>query len=119
MQYRRRLRSRIVLSFLIFGTLLSVLFALSALFLQNYLEDQLIGATLEKELADYVNQLRLDPTVVEPFYTRIQGYITRPGDPNQTVNTEFRELTAGVHDVKTAQGVFKAAEAKMRIFGFS
>jgi signal transduction histidine kinase len=112
MQYRRRLRSRIVLSFLIFGTLLSVLFALSALFLQNYLEDQLIGATLEKELADYVNQLRLDPTVVEPFYTRIQGYITRPGDPNQTVNTEFRELTAGVHDVRTAQGVFKAAVSK-------
>jgi signal transduction histidine kinase len=112
MQYRRRLRSRIVLSFLIFGTLLSVLFALSTMLLQNYLEDQLIGATLQKEVADYVNQLRLDPTVVEPFYTRIQGYITRPGDPNQTVNVDFRELPAGVHDVKTGSGVFKAAVSK-------
>ncbi len=112
MQYRRRLRSRIVLSFLIFGTLLSVLFALSTLLLQNYLEDQLIGATLEKELTDYVNQLRLDPTVVEPFYTRIQGYITRPGDPNQTVNAEFRELSAGVHDVETGNRVYKAAVSK-------
>jgi signal transduction histidine kinase len=109
MLYRRRLRSRIVLSFLIFGTLLSVLFALSTLFLQNYLEDQLIGATLKQELDDYVTQLRLDPTVVEPFYTRIQGYITRPGDPNRTVSAQVRTLPSGVHDVQMAGGAFKAA----------
>jgi signal transduction histidine kinase len=112
MQFRRRLRSRIVLSFLLFGTLLSALFALSTLFLQNYLEDQLIGATLKKELDDYVTQLRLDPSVIEPFYTRIQGYITRPGDPNHTVNAEVRNLPTGVHDVQTANGVFKAAVRK-------
>jgi len=112
MLYRRRLRSRIVLSFLIFGTLLSVLFALSTLFLQNYLEDQLIGATLKQELDDYVTQLRLDPTVVEPFYTRIQGYITRPGDPNQTVSAQVRTLPSGVHDVQMAGGAFKAAVRK-------
>ena len=112
MLYRRRLRSRIVLSFLLFGTLLSALFALSTLFLQNYLEDTLIGATLKQELDDYVTQLRLDPTVVEPFYTRIQGYIVRPGDPNQTVSTQVRELPTGVHDVKTSAGVFKAAVRK-------
>jgi signal transduction histidine kinase len=112
MQYRRRLRSRIVLSFLLFGTLLSVLFALSTLFLQNYLEDQLIGATLQQELDDYVEQLLLDPSVVEPFYTRIQGYITRPGDPNQTVSAQIRGLPSGVHDVSTGLGVFKAAVRK-------
>ena len=112
MLYRRRLRSRIVLSFLIFGTLLSVLFALSTLFLQNYLEDQLIGATLKQELDDYVTQLRLDPTLVEPFYTRIQGYITRPGDPNRTVSAQVRTLPSGVHDVQMAGGAFKAAVRK-------
>jgi len=112
MLYRRRLRSRIVLSFLIFGTLLSVLFALSTLFLQNYLEDQLIGATLKQELDDYVTQLRVDPTVVEPFYTRIQGYITRPGDPNKTVNAQVRTLPSGVHDVQMTGGAFKAAVRK-------
>jgi len=112
MLYRRRLRSRIVLSFLLFGTLLSALFAISTLFLQNYLEDELIGATLEQELDDYINQLRLDPTVVEPFYTRIQGYVTRPGDPNQTVDAEFRELPVGVHNVKIGSAVFKAAVRK-------
>ena len=112
MKFRRRLRSRIILSFVLFGTLLSVLFALSTLFLQNYLEDQLIGATLQEELDDYVNQLRLDPTVVEPFYTRIQGYVTRPGDPNHTVAADFRELPTGVHDVRSGADVFKAAVRK-------
>jgi signal transduction histidine kinase len=112
MQYRRRLRSRIVLSFLIFGTLLSVLFALSTLFLQNYLEDELIGATLEQELDDYISQLRLDPTVVEPFYTRIQGYVTRPGDPNETVDADIRELDSGLHNVRIGNAVFKAAVRK-------
>jgi hypothetical protein len=86
MRYRRRLRSRIVFSFLALGTLLSGMLALSVLFLQNYLEDQLIGATLAQELDDYVAQLREDPNVVEPFYTRIQGYVTRPGDPNRSVS---------------------------------
>ncbi len=112
MYYRRRLRSRIVLSFLLFGTLLSVLFAISTLFLQNYLEDELIGATLEQELDDYIHQLRLDPTVVEPFYTRIQGYVTRPGDPNQTVDADIRELPVGVHNVRIGSDVFKAAVRK-------
>ena len=112
MQYRRRLRSRIIVFFLVFGTLLSALFALSAVLLQNYVEDQLIGTTLKQELDDYVDQLRLDPTVVEPFYTRIQGYITRPGDPNETVSPEVRNLPAGVHDVPIGGEMYKAAVRK-------
>jgi signal transduction histidine kinase len=112
MKYRRRLRSRIVFSFLVFGTLLSGSFALSALFLQDYLEDELIGTTLEQELDDYVAQLRQDPTVVEPFYTRIQGYVTRPGDPNRSVSSQVRNLPAGIHEVETASGIFKAAVRK-------
>jgi len=112
MQYRRRLRSRIIVFFLVFGTLLSALFALSAVLLQNYVEDELIGTTLKQELDDYVDQLRLDPTVVEPFYTRIQGYITRPGDPNETVSPEVRNLPAGVHDVPIGGEMYKAAVRK-------
>jgi len=112
MLYRRRLRSRIVLSFLLLGTLLSALFAVSSLALQDYLEDQLIGATLAQELDDYVRQLRIDPSVVEPFYTRIQGYITRPGDPNHTVSEEVSGLSTGVHEVEISGGVFKVAVRK-------
>ncbi len=112
MQYRRRLRSRITFSFLLFGTVLSGLFAISTLFLQNYYEDQLIGATLKQELDDYLVQLHDDPSLLEPFSTRIQGFVTRPGDPNRSVSAQIRNLDSGVHEVETAAGYFKAAVRK-------
>lgn len=112
MLYRRRLRSRIIFSFLLFGTLLSALFAISTLFLQSYLEDELIGSTLKQELDDYLVQLHKDPTVVEPFHTRIQGFVTRPGDPHHSVPAQIRNLDTGVHEVETAEGYFKAAVRK-------
>ncbi len=112
MLYRRRLRSRIIFSFLLFGTLLSGLFAISTLFLQSTLEDELIGSTLKQELDDYLVQLRKDPTLVEPFHTRIQGFMTRPGDPNHSVVAQIRELEPGVHEVETPEGYFKAAVRK-------
>lgn len=112
MQYRRRLRSRIIVSFLLFGTLLSGLFAVSTLLVQDSLENELIGSTLKQELDDYLVQLRRDPTLVEPFHTRIQGFVTRPGDPNHSVSAQIRSLDVGVHDVETAEGFFKAAVRK-------
>lgn len=112
MRFRRRLRSRIIFSFLLLGTLLSGLLAVSVLSLQSYLEAELIGSTLEQELDDYVRQLREDPTLVEPFYTRIQGYVTRPGDPNGSVAAPFRQLPTGVHDVRIGGVDFKAAVRK-------
>jgi len=112
MLYKRRLRSRIVFSFLLFGTLLSGLFAISTFFLQSNLEDELIGSTLKQELDDYLVQLHKDPTLVEPFHTRIQGFVTRPGDPNHRVMAQIRNLDTGVHEVQTGEGYFKAAVRK-------
>ena len=111
MKFRRRLRSRLILSFLVFGTLLSVLFAGAALFLQNWLEDALIANTLAVEVDQYITDLRRDPTLVEPFYTRIQGYVTRP-ERADIVPLPFRDLPAGVHDVRTDSAYYKAAVRK-------
>jgi len=111
MKFRRRLRSRLILSFLVFGTLLSVLFAASALFLQSWLEDALISRTLVDEVDQYVVQLREDPTVVEPFGSRVQGYVTRPNRA-EIVPADFRDLPAGVHSVHSDGAVFKAAVRK-------
>ncbi|MCA1778784.1 MAG: HAMP domain-containing histidine kinase, partial [Xanthomonadaceae bacterium] len=115
MKFRRRLRSRLILSFLIFGTLLSVLFAGAALFLQNWLEDALIANTLADEVDQYITDLRADPTLVEPFYTRLQGYVTRP-ERADIVPEPFRELSSGVHDVRTEEAHYKAAVRKDQDF---
>ncbi|MCF6226334.1 MAG: HAMP domain-containing histidine kinase [Xanthomonadales bacterium] len=111
MRYRRRLRSRIILSFLLFGTLLSGLFALSTLVLQDYLENQLVAETLKKEVDDYIQTLRLNPGVREPFHTRIEGYVTAPGKA-EIVPTIFRDLPAGVHKVSNDSGTWRAAIRK-------
>ncbi|GAB4189915.1 MAG: HAMP domain-containing sensor histidine kinase [Wenzhouxiangellaceae bacterium] len=111
MQYRRRLRSRIIVSFLIFGTVLSGLFAISAFILQDYITDQLISRTLEDELDSYVLQLRRDPSVVEPFSTRIDGYVTRPGRA-EIVPAVFRDLPTGVHEVDNGGKSYRAAIRK-------
>jgi len=108
---RHRLRSRIVFSMLIFGTLLSAMFALSALLLQEYVTDQLISDTLREEVDQYLRQLRVDPTSAEPFYSRIEGFVTRPGQAD-IVPIEFRDLPSGVHEVSTARGEFRAAVRK-------
>ncbi len=115
MKFRRRLRSRLILSFLLFGTLLSVLFAVAAILLQSWLEDALIARTLADEVDQYISDLRLDPTLVEPFYSRIQGYVTRPGRPD-IVPEPFRDLPSGVHSVRTGDAHFKAAVAKEHDF---
>lgn len=111
MQLRHRLRSRIIVSFLLFGTLLSVLFAAAVLLLQSAIEDALIARTLEQELDQYMEELRKDPSVLEPFYSRIQGYVTRPGHPD-IVPEAFQDLPTGVHDVTTGSAIYKAAVRK-------
>jgi signal transduction histidine kinase len=111
MQFRRRLKSRIIASFVAFGTLVSVLFAAAVMFLQAWLEDALIARTLEQELGQYLTELRQDPSLVEPFYSRIQGYVTRPGRA-EIVPEAFRMLPAGVHDVISNGASYKAAVRK-------
>jgi len=111
MQLRQRLKSRIIFSFLLFGTLLTVLFAAAVLFLQSLLEDALISRTLEQELDQYLEEVRRNPSVLEPFYSRIEGYLTRPGRA-EIVPEEFRSLPSGVHDVSANGNAYKAAVRK-------
>ena len=62
MQYRRRLRTRIILSFLVLGFGLTALFAASSLYLRTRLEGQLIDDTLQKEVDSLVKQARMNPS---------------------------------------------------------
>ena len=59
MRYRRRLRSRIILSFLLLGLGLTGLFATATVLLRERLEDQLIGEALVENLGDYADTFTL------------------------------------------------------------
>jgi len=61
-RHRKRLRTRIIWSVLAIGTLLSVLFAVFALFLRENLEDRMIDRRIETEVVSFADQYKLDPS---------------------------------------------------------
>lgn len=99
MRYRRRLRSRIILSFFLFGLVLTGLFAAATVLLRERLEDQLIGEALFENVTDYAAGYRRnpdDPSGVQ--FERINGFIfseRRFGN----VPFNWRDLPDGVHEI--------------------
>lgn len=103
MRYRHRLRSRIIVSFVLFGTLLTALFAVSSLAMRQYLEDKLIGDQLSLELDSYVTDFRRDPESPGLPFSRIEGYVY---GKRRFANVPFawRDLENGVHDLVEESG---------------
>ena len=64
---RRRLRTRIIVSFALLGFGLTALFAAAMLNLRNRLENQLIENTLQREVASLVEQVEARPQE-QPYF---------------------------------------------------
>ncbi|TXK62555.1 sensor histidine kinase [Alkalisalibacterium limincola] len=116
MQFRRRLRSRIILSFLLLGTGLTGLFAISTLYLRDWLENQLIGEALTQNLEDYAESFYLDPELVGAPFEKIQGFLYSQRR-FANVPMEWRDLPDGVHELVERDGeggqrVYKLAVRK-------
>jgi signal transduction histidine kinase len=99
MRYRRRLRSRIIISFALFGLGLTALFALATVYMRTRLEDQLVNSTLERELRHFVDFKRdnLSPDVQFPM-SLIQLQIVRAGR-TATVPLAWQKFDGGVYDI--------------------
>lgn len=93
---RKRLRYRIIVSVLAIGTLLSGLFAVYAVMLRGYLEDRLIGRTLENELQNYVDTFYTDPASPGVPFSKIKGYTLAP-ERWPDAPAEWQALDNGVH----------------------
>lgn len=99
MRYRRRLRSRIVISFLLLGTLLTTLFAIAVLLLRSQLEEQLINNTLQREVANFVDFKRANPDESARFGFSKQIFADVFG-ASKFANIPFdrQKLATGVYD---------------------
>jgi signal transduction histidine kinase len=102
-QYRRRLRSRIIISFALFGLALTALFAVSAVYLRSYLEDKLIGETLQQNLQGYADKFYKDPTTPGVPLDKIVGY-TYSAEKFANVPFAWRELENGLYDLTEPDG---------------
>jgi signal transduction histidine kinase len=97
-RYRRRLRSRIILSFLLLGFGLTALFAVATLYLRNRLESQLVETTLQREVANLVSQIEKNPDEA-PFFLIFDARTWSPRNAYK-VDPLYRNLEPGLHDIR-------------------
>ena len=121
-QYWRRLRSRIIISFALFGFALAALFALSAVYLRGYLEGKLIGETLQQNLAGYSDAFYKDPSTPGVPLDKIVGY-TYSAEKFANVPLAWRDLGNGVYDLTEPDGrggrlIYKLAVRKDTAYWF-
>ena len=97
-RYRRRLRSRIILGFVLLGFSLTAMFAVSALWLRDRLESQLVERTLEREVRNLVDQVETNPDL--PPYFLIFDARTWSDENARKIDPTYRDLSPGLHNVR-------------------
>ena len=113
-RFRRRLRSRIVLSFLLLGFGLTALFAISTLLLRSRVETDLVEAWLQTEARNFVEFKRAnpDPNARYGFTAQqIEVLAVRPGSP--MVPLEWQKLPTGVYDLQDRDMAGRDANYKL------
>jgi signal transduction histidine kinase len=110
--YRRRLRSRIIISFTLFGFALAALFACAAIYLRDRLEDQLVNSKLEREVKNFVDFKRDNPDPGAKWFISDYDADIKAAHafPNVPFDRQKFDVT-GVYDVYEL-----GAEGKMRPF---
>ena len=98
-RYRRRLRSRLVVSFGLLGFALTATFALATLYLRERAEEEVVGNALVQNINDYARQFYVDPAGAGGVpLENIQGRVfSRAKFGN--VPPEWAELPDGVHQL--------------------
>jgi len=116
MRYRRRLRSRIIISFALFGLGLTALFAAATVYMRTRLEDQLINSTLTRELQHFVEFKRDNPDPNAQFpMSLIKLQIVRAGRI-ATIPFAWQQYDAGVYDIEEPGRESKIRPYKLAVY---
>ncbi|MEM9529552.1 MAG: HAMP domain-containing sensor histidine kinase [Pseudomonadota bacterium] len=132
MQFKRRLRDRIIISFLLFGTLLSGLFAVTALGMRQNLENALIDETLVRDLDEWLDQILSGDTEGAGFSSRYYAWLGRRNLALSNLpealpdDSELRErvvelvgLPNGIHEIATVSRRYKiAVDKRPELWGY-
>lgn len=105
MQYRRRLRSRILLSFVALGFGLTALFAVSTLLLRARIENQLVEDWLRAEaraFLEFKRRNREPDALYQLSQNQIFMHAYRPDSPQ--IPLGWADLPEGVHDMRADWG---------------
>ena len=102
-RYRRRLRSRIILSFVLLGFGLTTLFAFATNWSRNRVENQLVEDVMNKNIDEYARRFYADPDAnpavpVEQIYARVvkRGRF----EALRQEQPDWYELPDGIHNLR-------------------
>ncbi|MEO6264229.1 MAG: HAMP domain-containing sensor histidine kinase [Luteimonas sp.] len=101
-RYRRRLRSRIILSFLLLGFGLTLLLAFATNWVRNRVEDDLVVDVLNRNIDEYARRFFQDPRKVELPVQQMYGKVVSR-DNFQALRAEQPDwyyFDDGIHNVK-------------------
>ncbi|MDR2012354.1 MAG: HAMP domain-containing histidine kinase [Rhodanobacter sp.] len=116
MRYRRRLRSRIIISFALFGLGLTALFAVATVYMRMRLEDQLVNNTLERELRHFVEFKRDNPDPDAPWsMSTYDAQIVRAGR-TASVPLAWQKYDTGVFDIEGIGDQDKTLPYKLAVY---
>jgi len=115
-RYRRRLRSRIILSFLMLGLFLSAFIAAATFIIQNRVESRVIADALVKNNNLFADGFYRNPNAIGIPFEKIQGrqFSTAKLDK---VPVEWRDLADGVYELHStdpdgSERIYKLAVRK-------
>ena len=116
MRYRHRLRTRIILSFLLLGFGLTALFAGATIYLRARLENQLVESWLLSEADNFVQFKRAnpDPTAPFTFSRQIEAFVYRPDSAQ--IAFAWRDLPTGIHDLQENDRRGRLKQYKLAVY---
>jgi len=121
-RYRRRLRSRLIVSFLLFGVFLSAFIAAATFIVQNNVESRVISDALTRNNNLFADGFYRDPNAIGIPFEKIQGRMFST-ERLDRVPTEWRNLANGVHELSApssggGERVYKLAVRKDEKYWF-
>jgi hypothetical protein len=115
-RYRRRLRSRIIISFALFGFAMTALVAAATIYMRARLEDQLINNSLEREVKNFAQFKREHPEPDARWGMTI--YFADIYSANKFANVPFawQKYESGVYDIEQLGDEGKIRPYKLAVF---
>ena len=100
-RYRRRLRSRIILSFVLLGLGLTALFAFMTQEARNRVENALVEDVMNRNIDEAARQFAINPQAPIAPVTQIRAFIYTPDrfDSVRTNRPEWYDLPDGIHGI--------------------
>ena len=95
---RRRLRTRIIVTFTLLGFCLTALFAYSTTLLRTRVEDQLLADALNRNIDAYASAFQLDPSNATFSFEGVKGWVYAR-DRLGNAPEDWRNLREGIHEL--------------------